>query len=985
MPNPYHDDNGQFSDAGGGVAVGKSFSPAAEKPKLPSLSFPVAPLGQCYDGSAKVGQSLAAAGKKVKYAYDPKADGGQGHMWVLVQDPKGEGWQAVDSYYGPVNDAQFYKPKYAFDDYEKIQELMPSYKEVFEIDPKTHKPTGRKVIENKMNNSSALADAITVRVCNSLLKQFNFNENHDELGRFAEGSGGKGGNRAKVEFDKSLPDMEKVATAAADHLGTRNAELGQDMTLKFETLMHEGHYSGNNNQVSINEFHGYGKSATEGLSPILADAKAGEFDLAGKIALDKNNGSTVADDKSVQNYVNAIIDHEVGHGVLTIYTNNFEPIEEKYFAYKGPESWQKTIEGKDLLGNLASMDSAEAFAESYSAYKNGYGDKLPEDVLTYVKTAEKAVSNLGKSQNSSGDNMPIQECQSGGKDGFSYGPEGMCYVHDGSDEGKKAARAKAEKQGQAIEISKHMDAALNEELNYHVARVQTYKESKTRNPVEKGVWAVFTVNYEGQLKLTSYEFDPSVFSEEQAKAWLDEHHVELSFYDPSSKGFETASERLAALKAANASGEPTHEYLKKVWDLLKSHPGIWSQIKDEIHLQARGSAGGQLRGRGGMMAEGEFVKSENAAFIDGDYIETDEYIDAPTVFAKEGVFIGSNGRPTKKVYETLKANVARFLGASATPQHISTDTLRPSDRWLGHAVSVQARDDKRDIFGYTRYYKKHLNADELQKIRNKQYPDGSIGYFTEIKDESGEFDGKPYEAVEVGNLIITEYATMFDGTKGACTREQGCGPFQNSAVVEESDDVLRLINGKVKKCPRKLMNQSESGDIDTMDESELKKILNETVKTAVKAAVKEGLGDLPDRVAALEKQKNEASVIKLAEVPEFKELQESIKQVNAALPDIKSFKAEQEAAKLATQKAAFAKHLNAAHQPTGKADDEFEKAWNAASADPLGRDVWLANHPEVKVAIVEKRDFTGKILNSGASDIIATAQANANKPLMEKR
>jgi hypothetical protein len=636
MPNPYHDDKGQFSDAGGGVAVGKSFSPSSGKLDLPSLSFPVAPLGMCYDGSRDVGAALTAAGKKVKYAYSPDMEQGRGHMWVLVQDSKGGGWQAVDAYYGPVSGKEFYSPKYAFDDYQKVDALMPSYKETYEIDPQTHKPTGRKVIENKMNNS--------------------------------------------------------------------------------------------------------------------------------------------------------------------------------------------------------------------------------------------------------GENMPIQECQLEGKSGFSYGPEGMCYVHDGSDEGKKAARAKAEKQGQAIEISKHMDAG----------------------------------------------------------------------------------------------GEPTYEYLKKVWQLLMAHPGIWSQIKDEVHLQARGSAGGQRKA----MKMGEFIKSENAAFIDGDYIETEEYIDAPTVFAKEGIFTGSNGKATLKRYETLKASLPRFLGAAATPKHINTDTLRPDDRWLGHAVNVTARDDKRDIFGYTRYYKSNLTTDELSKIREKQYPDGSIGFFTPIKSETGEFNGQQYEAEELGPYVITEYATMFDGTKGACTREQGCGPFQNSAVVDEFGiervDVLRLIDGRIRKCPLKSLNQS--GDIDTMDESELKKLLNETVKTAVK----EGMGDLPERVAALEKEKNEAP--KLAEDPTIKtliatvgQLAESVKLVNAALPDIKAFKADQEAAKLATQKAAFAKHLNAAHQPTGKPDDEFEKVWNAASADPLGRDVWLANHPEVKVADVAQRDFAGKILNSGGAEFDMQAERAAHR------
>lgn len=148
-----------------------------------------------------------------------------------------------------------------------------------------------------------------------------------------------------------------------------------------------------------------------------------------------------------------------------------------------------------------------------------------------------------------------------------------------------------------------------------------------------------------------------------------------------------------------------------------------------------------------------------------------------------------------------------------------------------------------------------------------------------------------------------------------------------------------------------------------MDEIEFSKLLNQAVKPII------------DRLEALEKQTN-AAPTPITEDPEFKKLAEVVKTLNAAFPDIQSFKATQEIAKTTAQKTAFAKLLNAAHQPTGKPDDEFEKAWNAASADPLGRDVWLANHPEVKVKLAEEKPFVGKILNaSGAETTLEAEQA----------
>lgn len=48
--------------------------------------------------------------------------------------------------------------------------------------------------------------------------------------------------------------------------------------------------------------------------------------------------------------------------------------------------------------------------------------------------------------------MPIMTCSKDGKPGFKFGAGGTCYIGDG-------ARARAERQGRAIEASKHGDKA----------------------------------------------------------------------------------------------------------------------------------------------------------------------------------------------------------------------------------------------------------------------------------------------------------------------------------------------------------------------------------------------------------------------------------------------------------------------------------------------------------------------------------------------
>lgn len=402
-----------------------------------------------------------------------------------------------------------------------------------------------------------------------------------------------------------------------------------------------------------------------------------------------------------------------------------------------------------------------------------------------------------------------------------------------------------------------------------------------------------------------------------------------------------AGKKKAEPKLGDASGEPTLEYLTAFHNYVKGHKDVYDHIKSEIHLKARGSAGGKIaaakkklalvdavdEGGGEPSPEVGMEKATNAAFVDGEIIETDDYIDAPTVFAKEGIFTGVNGIPTKKVYDNLKASANRFLGAPLTAQHLATDTVRPSDRWLGHIVSAEARDETKDIFGYSRYYKANLTDDEITKIREGKYPDGSIGYFVPTSEETGELDGKEYNAVEGSPYVITEYATFFDGTKGACSRSDGCGPFQNSAP--KGDNVTDDISEKFEK------------------------LLNEAA----------------EKMTRLE-----------AEIVELKSKNEALEGAHKTLNE--AFEAKQTAdseAKLASEKALFVKQLNAA----SAADPaEVEKMFNAYKAAPVE---WLAANRKSLLAEVDPKKADGKQYNSGTPDAYAAAKAKTDEILFKRR
>ena len=428
-------------------------------------------------------------------------------------------------------------------------------------------------------------------------------------------------------------------------------------------------------------------------------------------------------------------------------------------------------------------------------------------------------------------------------------------------------------------------------------------------------------------------------------------------HDGSDEGIKKAIEKAVAQglaegggKLSNAKGELTPEYLKAFYDAVMAHPGIWQQIKDDIHVTSRSSAGGQLKGTKQDLFDGAvMIKGQNAAFLDGDILETPEYFDVPTVFAKEGVFTGTNGVPTLKKYDVLKANAPRFLGVPITEKHLETDTLRPDDRWLGHAISAAPRDDERDIFGISRYYKKDLLPDEIGKIQNRQFPDASPGYFTITKSETGEFGGKHYDAVEEGPYNVVEYANFFSGTKGACSREMGCGPYQNAQALIDSPPGLELVDGRVRKrCPR-LKNE-----VSQMAEDEIKTKLEQTEKLLNSANEKVTFLE-----TEMEKLKNAALEVETLKAS-VKALGDEFKVKNAA-----EVKAREDA-----NKGEFKKLLNAA------ATTEVDTLWEQVKVlGPMDFEQWKITNSAKLLTEAEKRIPAGKKQMDAAGDLREAAHS----------
>ena len=105
--------------AGAAGAVDLPYSPAA----LPATTFPITPAGMCLDGSEALFSSYQAAGLSPILLYNQPSTSSPGHVWVAV--PSGQGWQAVDSYFGPVSSDEFYHADMSFPDMDSLRAAFP--------------------------------------------------------------------------------------------------------------------------------------------------------------------------------------------------------------------------------------------------------------------------------------------------------------------------------------------------------------------------------------------------------------------------------------------------------------------------------------------------------------------------------------------------------------------------------------------------------------------------------------------------------------------------------------------------------------------------------------------------------------------------------------------------------------------------------------------------------------------------------------------
>lgn len=187
----------------------------------------------------------------------------------------------------------------------------------------------------------------------------------------------------------------------------------------------------------------------------------------------------------------------------------------------------------------------------------------------------------------------------------------------------------------------------------------------------------------------------------------------------------------------------------------------------------------------------EGIMYNAAPSVPGILDETDEYIDVSVIPMREGVFTGTDGIPTLKLFDEFKNDAHWLEGQAILPTHTGPNEIvtYKHDR-KGKLLNVKVRPETKDVIATARYYKSKLSPESIQKIKSGQPYDGSIAYTTNTVPISGDWtapDGSKihYNAIEKDGYHFYHFAEVGEG---ACSVSRGCGFLLNAA----NPDIFQL-------------------------------------------------------------------------------------------------------------------------------------------------------------------------------------------------
>jgi len=188
----------------------------------------------------------------------------------------------------------------------------------------------------------------------------------------------------------------------------------------------------------------------------------------------------------------------------------------------------------------------------------------------------------------------------------------------------------------------------------------------------------------------------------------------------------------------------------------------------------------------------EYLQVHDTAEVLETVDETEEYVDYQVALATEIVQPYNIDGKRQKVYkpgDELKKATQTAYGAYITDGHPAEGVVKSPDNINGHIRGPEWSDDKDTILGKARVFKKDENQRFRDEIESGDRTDVSIGFYTRLVDESGEFNDTEYDKKQT-NLVIDHLAILKPDNKGRCSPEDGCGILNNMSRQDaDPDDV----------------------------------------------------------------------------------------------------------------------------------------------------------------------------------------------------
>jgi hypothetical protein len=239
----------------------------------------------------------------------------------------------------------------------------------------------------------------------------------------------------------------------------------------------------------------------------------------------------------------------------------------------------------------------------------------------------------------------------------------------------------------------------------------------------------------------------------------------------------------------NAASEPTYEYLKKIWDILKERPEIFEEIKEAAHKTARASAGGQMKAKYARELLETNSLHFNAAEFGGSLITFDDNETViPVVLQAEGVRNGALQR-----FEDFAKEYRWYEGVPVVPEHKPGDPpVSHKTNKLGQIRNVRLNEEKKRIEAEAVLFNSKFIQDDLERIKAGESFPGSIGFYADdepMAEPQTWLDGQTYNRIEK-NFFGDHFSIV---ASPACPLGK-CG-FNVNTQINEVDEMTKVEEG----------------------------------------------------------------------------------------------------------------------------------------------------------------------------------------------